>query len=103
MRPLRLALLCGAMLAGLAPARAAETETIRCVNPYSGTRWTLRVDYRRGTVDSYPASIDRTTIAWHDLGVNGHYTLDRRSGALTVIFASSTGGYLLHDTCRAGR
>jgi hypothetical protein len=31
----------------------------------------------------------------------GYYYLDRASGALTFLNASSTGGYAVHHTCRA--
>ncbi len=80
-------------------ARAAETA-VTCTNPASGAHWQIRVDYERGTVDSYPARITAANISWHDPSDGGNYTLDRKSGALTVVIASSTGGYLLYDRCK---
>ena len=58
---------------------------------------------RAATVDSYPAHIDDAKISWHDPTDGGNYTLDRKSGDLTVIVASSTGGYFLHDRCSLER
>jgi hypothetical protein len=73
---------------------------ITCTNPASGASWQISVDYDRATVDSYPAQVSDAAISWHDAKDGGNYTLDRRSGILTVIVASSTGGYFLHDHCR---
>jgi len=50
-------------------------------------------------VDSNPARISAAEISWHDATDGGNYTLDRKSGNLTVIVASSTGGYFLRDRC----
>jgi hypothetical protein len=58
-----------------------------------------RIDYDRVTVDSNPAQISAAKISWHDAKDGGNYTLDRVSGNLTVIVASSTGGYFLYDRC----
>jgi hypothetical protein len=82
-----------------AEARGGEAA-ITCTNPASGATWQIRIDYDRGTVDSYPARISETTISWHDATDGGNYTLDRKSGKLTVVIASSTGGYFLYDRCR---
>jgi hypothetical protein len=73
---------------------------ITCTNPVSGTSWQIKVDYDRGTVDSYPARIGDAKISWHDATDGGNYTLDRKSGNLTVVVASSTGGYFLYDRCK---
>lgn len=93
-----------AVLAALAaswPAEAgADALAVACTNPYSGTTWQIRIDYDRSTVDANPARIGDATISWHDAKDGGNYTLDRASGALTVIVASSTGGYFLHDRCK---
>jgi hypothetical protein len=70
-----------------------------CTNPVSGFSWQIRVDFEQSTVDSNPARITSAEISWHDRTDGGNYTLDRKSGSLTVIFASSTGGYFLHDRC----
>ncbi|MGH6836125.1 MAG: hypothetical protein ACREC9_11365 [Methylocella sp.] len=75
--------------------------TFRCSNPKSGTAWEVKVDYDRGTADSFPAEITGSQIAWHDTLRGGYYYLDRASGALTFLNASSTGGYTTHNTCFA--
>ena len=49
---------------------------------------------------SFPAKISRTEISWFDREEQGNYTLDRKSGNLTVIVASATGGYFLYHHCR---
>jgi hypothetical protein len=82
-----------------APAQSAEAA-ITCTNPSSGTTWQIRIDYQKATVDQYPASITDAEISWHDASDGGNYTLDRKSGNLTVVVASSTGGYFLHHRCR---
>jgi hypothetical protein len=92
-----------ALGAGLAGARASEASvTMICVNPASGTSWRVVIDYGKGTVDSNPAQIGGATISWHEPRDGGNYTLDRKSGALTMVVASSTGGYFLHYTCKPG-
>ncbi len=73
---------------------------ITCTNPASGATWQISIDYDRATVDANPAWVSDAEISWHDAKDGGNYTLDRRSGNLTVIVASSTGGYFLHDHCR---
>jgi hypothetical protein len=94
-----------AMLAGLADwGAAAQTQggsrVITCSNPASGASWQITIDFERQTVDSYAATISDSTIAWRDPRDLGNYTLDRKSGNLTVIIASSTGGYFIHDQCK---
>ena len=79
---------------------AAAESAVTCTNPASGTHWQIRIDYARSTVDSYPASITEANISWHDASDGGNYTLDRKSGNLTVVIASSTGGYFLFDRCK---
>jgi hypothetical protein len=78
----------------------AADSAITCTNPASGAHWQIRIDYERSTVDSYPARITEGKILWHDSSDGGNYTLDRKSGNLTVIVASSTGGYFLYDHCK---
>jgi hypothetical protein len=75
------------------------TTALICTNPVSQVRWQIRIDFKRSTVDSNPARISEAKISWRDRTDGGNYTLDRRSGDLTVILASSTGGYSLHDRC----
>ena len=80
-------------------AQGGETP-ITCTNPVSGATWQIRIDYDRSTVDSNPARISDTKISWHDAADGGNYTLDRKSGNLAVIVASSTGGFFLYDRCK---
>jgi len=75
-------------------------SAVTCTNPYSGASWQIRIDFDRSTVDSNPARIAENEISWRDAKDGGNYTLDRKSGKLTVIVASSTGGYFLHDNCK---
>ena len=81
-------------------AAQAEAVFVTCTNPYSGASWRIAIDYDLKTVDSNPASIDETQIWWRDVKDGWRYTLDRKSGALTVVLASSTGGSFLYDQCR---
>jgi hypothetical protein len=76
-----------------------RAPVIACTNPASGWTWQISIDYDRATVDANPAQMSEAEISWHDAKDGGNYTLDRRSGELTVIVASSTGGYFLHDHC----
>jgi len=103
-RPLAVALACLGWAVvwangGRSVAHAAESA-VTCANPASGAYWQIRIDYARSTVDSYPASITEAKISWHDASDGGNYTLDRKSGNLTVVIASSTGGYFLFDRCK---
>jgi hypothetical protein len=86
---------------GLSAAEAAESA-VPCTNPASGATWQIKIDYAKSTVDSYPAKISDAKIAWHSDGDGGNYTLDRKTGKLTVVVPSSTGGYFLYDDCRLG-
>ena len=78
----------------------AQPRTITCTNPASGATWQISVDYDHSTVDANPARITDAAITWQDRKDRWNYTLDRNSGELTVVVASSTGGYFLHDRCR---
>ncbi len=78
----------------------AEGVAVTCTNPFSGASWQIAIDYDLKTVDSNPARIDETEISWRDAKDGWRYTLDRKSGALTVVLASATGGNFLHDQCR---
>jgi hypothetical protein len=102
-RPLAAAI--GALALNLAaPAITTKAQgieaAITCTNPASGVSWQIKVDYDKGTVDSNPAHIGNAEISWHDATDGGNYTLDRKSGNLTVVVASSTGGYFLYDRCK---
>jgi hypothetical protein len=72
---------------------------ITCANPVNGASWQILIDYEKATVDSYPAKISRTEISWFDRKEQGNYTLDRKSGDLSVSIASSTGGYFRRSRC----
>jgi hypothetical protein len=88
--------------AGLAVGAASSPQhvaNLTCTNPASGWRWEIKIDYMRGTVDSYPADISADTISWHDAKDAGNYTLERNSGDLSAAFPSSTGGYILYEHC----
>ena len=92
-----------ALAVGMAgPAMSDEPHgatAITCSNPASDATWQIRIDYDRSTVDSYPARIGDAEISWRD--TNGwNYRLDRKSGALTVVLASATGGNFLHHRCK---
>ena len=66
----------------------------------AGASWQIRIDYDRATVDSNPARINDAQISWRDATGGGNYALERQSGELTVVVASSIGGYFLHRRCR---
>jgi hypothetical protein len=78
----------------------SNAPSITCTNPASGATWQISIDYEHATVDANPAQVSDAEITWRDPKDGWNYKLDRRSGALTVIVASSTGGYFLHDQCR---
>ena len=81
-------------------SNAQETETaITCTNPVSGTSWQIMIDFAKATVDSNRAKITPAEISWFDPRDGGNYTLDRKSGGLTAIVASSTGGYFRRGRC----
>jgi hypothetical protein len=95
----------GALALGtVVPAICGEAQhgetAVTCTNLASGANWQIRIDYDRGTVDSNPARISDAQISWHDATDGGNYTLDRKSEKLTVVLASSTGGYFLYHRCR---
>jgi hypothetical protein len=79
-------------------AKQAEM-VLTCTNLVSGAKWLVKVNFENSTVDSNPARISDTEISWHDAAGGGNYTLDRKTGSLTVVFASSTGGYSINDRC----
>jgi hypothetical protein len=83
-----------------AQAAPAGAIAVTCTNPASGVSWRIVVDYDRATVDSNPARISDTEIAWRDAKDGWRYRLDRRTGKLTVVLASATGGNFLFDQCR---
>lgn len=74
-------------------------SAITCTNPASGASFQIRIDYDRSTVDANPAEISDGKISWRDEN-RWNYTLDRKSGKLTIILASSTGGSFVYDRCK---
>jgi len=78
---------------------AAQVAALTCTNPANGASWEITIDYREATVDANPAAITRSEISWFDPKDGGNYTLDRKSGDLAAIVASSTGGYFRHGRC----
>ncbi len=90
------------LLKSIPTAAGAEhgAAALTCTNPASGAHWQIKIDYEHGTVDANPAAISDTKISWHDAGDGGNYTLDRKSGKLTVTVASSTGGYFMFHRCQ---
>jgi hypothetical protein len=98
------ALTCLAMTYGFAsPAIGLEAQhgqrEITCQNKSSGTRWQIKVDYDHKTVDANPATIGDTQIAWRDANDGWRYTLNMKTGDLTVVFASSMGGNTYFHRC----
>jgi len=80
---------------------AQSPESVfNCTNLASGAGWQIKINFQASTVDSNPARISSSTISWHDPTDGGNYSLDRSTGNLTVVIASSTGGYFIHDRCR---
>ena len=100
MRSALAALGIGVALGIIAGEALAGVTELTCTNQASGTSWQIRIDYERQTVDANPASIGDDEIAWRDKADGGNYTLDRKSGKLTVVFASSTAGHFLYHRCK---
>jgi hypothetical protein len=89
----------GLAVPAMADAAQPGAAAMTCTNPASGATWQISIDYDKVTVDANPAQISDAKISWHDAKDGGNYTLDRASGNLTVVVASSTGGYFLYDRC----
>jgi hypothetical protein len=89
----------GVAVATLSRAAPASESSIMCTNLFSGASWQIAIDFDKATVDSHTASITGAKISWFDPTDGGNYTLDRKSGDLTVSVASSTGGYFRHARC----
>jgi hypothetical protein len=89
------------VLTAAVPAAAAETgaSVMTCTNPVSGASWQIQIDFDRNSVDTYPARISAGEINWRD-PIGRKFSLDRKSGKLTVTLASATGGNFLYDQCK---
>ena len=94
------ALAVGTIVPATGGAAQAGATAITCTNATSGTSWQISIDFDKNTVDSNPASISDREISWHDPKDGGNYTLDRKSGSLTFVASSSTGGYMLFHRCQ---
>ena len=92
-------LVAGFLVSTVNGAAQAGATAITCTNPTSGTSWQISIDFDKATVDSNRAEITGAKISWFDPMDGGNYTLDRTSGDLTAIVASSTGGYFRHGHC----
>lgn len=92
----------GAVALGAASSVQAQhgEHAITCTNPVSGATWQIMIDYDKSTVDSNPARISPGEITWRDAKDRWNYALDRKTGNLTVIVASSMGGNFLYDRCK---
>ena len=93
------------MLAGMADCAIAgdvqgNISAVSCTNSVSHAGLKITIDFRNRTVNSNPARIGEAEITWHDGRENANYTLDRRTGSLTSVIPSSTGGYFLHYQCK---
>lgn len=93
-------LVVGFTVTGVGEAVDAQVVILRCTNPVSGATWDTKINFENKTADSFPATITEESIKWHNVLQGGQYSLDRISGELTVLFASSTGGFALKDKCR---
>ena len=102
-----LAVTVGALALGFGAPAFAEVQhgdaAITCMNKASGTTWQIKVDYDRSTVDANPATISDSAIKWRDAKDGWRYTLDLKSGDLTVVLASSMGGNMYFHRCLLGR
>ena len=99
-RTAAIAALAAAAIAASGRAAEAAGLAVTCTNPFSGASWQIAIDYDLKTVDANPARIDAMEISWRDAKDGWRYTLNRKSGALTVVLASATGGNFLFDQCR---
>ena len=93
-------LVAGLLVSTISGGAQGGTTAIICTNPTSGTSWQISIDFDKATVDSNQAEITGAKISWFDPADGGNYTLDRTSGDLTAIVASSTGGYFRRGRCR---
>jgi len=79
----------------------AGAPTILCVNPASGASWTVALNEAGQQADGHAARFGVREISWSNPSDGGAYELDRASGALEITRASSTGGYVTFDRCKA--
>jgi hypothetical protein len=76
--------------------------SFHCVSADNNGTWTLKVDYAAGTVNGDPAEFTDQQITWHNSAAGGYYELDRKSGKLTIRYASAVGGFLMWRSCHLG-
>ena len=98
-RPLAVAVGAVALAFAASVVSHAGPIAVTCTNVASGTNWQINIDYDHGTVDSVPATISDTQIAWHTPD-GQNFKLDRKSGDLTLALASSTGGSFIYHHCK---
>jgi hypothetical protein len=100
-RPLAVCASALALLLAMPAAGFAQhgAKAVTCTNNTSGASWQINIDYDHSTVDSIPATISDAQISWHTAD-GQNFKLDRKSGDLTVVLASSTGGSFLYDRCK---
>jgi hypothetical protein len=98
-----LTVIAGALALALAASTSSHAQhgakAVTCTNNSSGASWQINIDYEHSTVDTIPASISDGQISWHTSD-GQYFKLDRKSGDLTVVLASSTGGSFLYDRCK---
>jgi hypothetical protein len=103
-RSLAVGVISALALSLVGPALSIEAahgqSAVTCTNPASGATWQIMIDYDHSTVDSNPARISEKEIWWRDAKDGWGYTLDRKSGKLTVVLASATGGNFIWDQCK---
>jgi len=74
---------------------------VLCVNPASGASWTVELNQTGQLADGHVAQFGAGEITWSNPSDGGAYELNRASGALEITRASSTGGYVTFDRCKA--
>jgi hypothetical protein len=91
----------GAFILAFSSAGYAQqgAKAVTCTNNSSGASWQINIDYDHSTVDTVPAHISDAEISWHTAD-GQNFKLNRKSGDLTVVLASSTGGSFLYDRCK---
>lgn len=97
-RVIGMAIIASSGVTGVGGAALADPAALHCTNTTSGATWEIPVDLAHGTVDQVPARVTDGAISWKDTTMH-YYDFDRRTGALDMHVASSTGGFYLTDRC----